>query len=75
MTEVGRRRTLACVPHYALVMDDGDALGLVELRGGADAWLTGSLIAREPGPDLRVIGHHSADDPERFSVLVVETVE
>jgi hypothetical protein len=63
-----------CVPHYALVMDDGDALGLVELDGGADAWPSGSLIRRDQGPDLRVIGYHVAGDPERFSVLVVESV-
>jgi hypothetical protein len=37
-------------------MADGDALGLVELHARADAWPTGSLITRDQGPDLRVIG-------------------
>jgi hypothetical protein len=60
------------MPHYALVIDDGEALGSVELDGHAHAWPKGSIIECAEGSDLRVIGYLEAADPERLSVLVVE---
>ena len=81
MTQIGHvqpgrgPRTLPCVPHYSLVMDDGDAIGPIELDGRADAWPNGRIIERAGEPDLRVVGYLDANDPEKLSVLVVEPAD
>jgi hypothetical protein len=63
------------MPHFQLVTTDGDALGPTEL--GRPDWPAGSVIYTAPGkPDLRVVRHlnvaEDEDDPELFTVLVVE---
>ena len=68
-------RTFPCVPHYSLVMDDGDALGPIELDGRADAWPNGRIIERDGESRLRVVGYLDAKDPEKLSVLVVESAD
>jgi hypothetical protein len=62
------------MPHYALVMDDGDAIGPVELEGGEAEWPSGRIIERVYGPDLRVVGYLQPETPENFGVFVVELV-
>ena len=56
-------------------MDDGDAIGPIELDGRADAWPNGRIIERAGEPDLRVVGYLDANDPEKLSVLVVEPAD
>ena len=61
------------MPHFQLVLSDGEALGAVEL--GRPDWPPGSVIYR--GGDesnLRVLDVIPSDDPEMFDVLVVEPV-
>jgi hypothetical protein len=62
------------VPHFQLVTTDGDVLGTREL--GRPDWPPGSVIWTGPDePDLRVVDvlvTEDDDDPERFTVLVVE---
>jgi hypothetical protein len=63
------------LPHYALVTDDGDALGPIELDGTGADWPNGSVIEREGEPDLCVVGCMGSDDPETFAVLMVEPMQ
>jgi hypothetical protein len=65
---------LSVVPHFQLVRTDGDVLGAREL--GRPDWPVGSVIYTGPNePDLRVVLEtEDGDDPERFTVLVVERV-
>jgi hypothetical protein len=58
------------MPRYALVTPDGDALGAVHL--GRPDWPDGSIIYRGNQPNLRVVGRIDTDNPEEFTVLVVE---
>jgi len=58
------------LPHYVLATFDGDVLGTFELAGAHD----GAVITPEGEADMLVIGSVEADDPELFSVLVVEPV-
>jgi hypothetical protein len=61
------------MPHFQLVRTDGTVLGPRDLEK-AD-WPPGSVIQTGPDePDLRVVDVVPADDddPERFTVLVVE---
>jgi hypothetical protein len=61
------------VPHFQLVLEDGEALGAVEL--GRPDWPPGSVIYRGGDePNLRVLEVVVLDDPEVFDVLVVEPV-
>lgn len=65
--------------HFSLVTTDGESLGAVEL--GRPDWPPGSTIYTAPGePNLRVVrvlerGDEADEDPELFTVLVVEPVE
>jgi hypothetical protein len=63
------------VPHYSLVLNDGDAIGPIELDGRAEAWPNGRIIERDGESDLRVVGYLDAEDPEKLSVLVVERAD
>jgi len=58
------------MPHYALLMDDGEALGLVELDGTEADRPAGSIIERDGRSDLRVVAYLKPDDPEQFTLLV-----
>jgi len=61
------------VTHFAVVTRDGDTLGAVEL--GRPDWPPGSIIYRGGDqPNLLVLDAIVSDDPEKFDVLVVETV-
>jgi len=62
------------MPHHQLVMDDGEALGPVELEGSADDWPNGRILRRPGEPDMRVVGYLECDGCEYFDVLVVEWV-
>jgi len=62
------------MPHFQLVTTDGEALGPIELD--RTDWPLGSVIYR--GVDqanLRVIDVMPSDDPETFTILVVENAE
>jgi hypothetical protein len=57
--------------HYALITPDGDPLGPVEVTEPNSA--VGSLIKRGGrGLEWRVVECIPSDDPELFSILVVE---
>ena len=58
------------MPHFAIVLADGETLGAVELAR-AD-WPIGSVIHRGDQPSLRVVDVIPPDDPEEFGILVVE---
>ncbi len=61
------------MPHFEFVTIDGDALGPIEL--GRPDWPDGSIIYRGgASPNLRVVGRLEADQPENFSILVVEEI-
>jgi hypothetical protein len=62
------------VPHFQLVLPDGEALGATKL--GRPDWPDGSIIDRGAGePDLRVVDRIEPGADELFTVLVVEPVE
>lgn len=58
------------MPHYVLATYDGDVLGTFELNDTHD----GALISPEGEAEMLVIGSVEPDDPELFSVLVVEPI-
>jgi hypothetical protein len=59
------------MPHFQLVTTDGEALGPIELD--RTDWPPGSVIDRSGDqPNLRVIDVIPSDDPETFTILVVE---
>jgi hypothetical protein len=60
------------VPHYALVTDDGDALGSVELEGTETDWPNGSIVEGFEGRDWRVVGFVERVRPDNFDLIVVE---
>jgi hypothetical protein len=62
------------MPHFQIVTVDGDAIGPMEL--GRPDWPAGSIIYRGRGEsNLRVLDLIPADDPETFSVLIVELAQ
>ena len=58
------------VAHFQLVTSDGQALGPIEVA--RPDWPVGSVIYRGGQPNLRVVDVIPADDPEQFTILVVE---
>jgi hypothetical protein len=57
--------------HFQLGMVDGEALGAVELS--RPDWPPGSVIHRgAKEANLRVVDNLPSEDPEMFSILVVE---
>jgi hypothetical protein len=61
------------VPHFQRVLADGEALGAIELS--RPDWPDGSIIYRGGDePNLRVVGRIEPNDPEGFTVLMVEPV-
>ncbi len=58
------------MPLFATVTRDGDTLGLLELD--RRDWPLRSVIYRRDEPNLRVVDRLEADDPETYTVLVVE---
>jgi hypothetical protein len=59
------------MPHFQLVTTDGDVLGPIELD--RTDWPRGTVIYRGDNlPNLRVIDVMPSDDPETFTILVVE---
>jgi hypothetical protein len=56
--------------HFQLVTRDGEVLGPVELA--RPDWPVGSVIYRGGAPDLMVLDVIRLDDPELFTILVVE---
>ena len=73
-----RARRIDCMPRFQIVTTDGDALGPVELD--RPDWPAGSVIRTGRGePNLRVLRHLEVDgdedDPELFTVLIVELAD
>jgi hypothetical protein len=58
--------------HYTLTMKDGGQLGSAELL--SMDWQTGDIIYRGKQPNLRVVDVLEADDPDNYTVLVVEEI-
>jgi len=57
--------------HFTLITADGDSLGPVELQ--RPDWPPGSIIYKPRGePNLRIVDVIPNDDPEGFTILVVE---
>jgi hypothetical protein len=52
------------------VSQDGEALGPVEL--GCSDWVAGGAIYRGGEPDLRIVDVLASEDPETFTILIVE---
>jgi hypothetical protein len=58
------------MPHFAVVMRDGEALGAFELAGYD--WKPGSTIYRGGESNLHVVDMLPSDDREKFAILIVE---
>jgi hypothetical protein len=64
------------MPHFSLVTTDSDVLGAMELA--RPDWPIGSIIYRGDKPNLRVVdvlATEDDDEPERFTVIVVEAAD
>jgi hypothetical protein len=61
------------VPHFQLVTTDGEAVVTVHL--GSPDWPPDSVIFRGGAEaNLRVVDRLASNDPEAFSILVVEEI-